>query len=645
MAKKGQVRPQAKVVMEKLESKKTTAPSGIFKGMDFVTMAVLALLTYVVFLQVRTYEFVNWDDDRNVYENPLITSLNKDNFWDNSKAIFKTKVIGNYNPLTIWSFALENKMRSKNDKGTYTGVQNPGGWHMTNVFFHMICVLFSFMLSRRLGLKVMGAAFVAALFAIHPMRVESVAWVTERKDVLFGAFYLIALYYYVLNKEKSTLLRTLSIYVFFLLSLFSKIQAVSLPLSMLAIDFLLDKKLTLAQVLRKLPFFALSLGFGLYGLTALDAEGSLDTNSNTYAMWQRIFVGTYSYMVYIVKWIVPYRLSPLYPYDSKLPTSFYPTIVMLPITLFALWHAYKKQWYVFVFSLVFFTVNIFFLLQILGAGQGFIADRFSYIAYFGLFFGLGYLIDKLTATEKYKMVAYAGGGLMLMVYFFITIQQVTVWQNSATLWTHVLKYYNKTTLPFGNRANYYRSKKMYPEAISDYNSAIGLKSEPQTHNSRARLYFDTAGNDTSVLKKALFDYNKAIELSPKDGEFWINRGATYARLGNLEKAVDNINQGLIYKPDHETGYLNRFVLNLTLSDRYAANSPERNQLIEKAIADMDTYQKYRPYEANTWYEKARLKRMLGRITEAKADIDKALQLDATKPLYQQESAAINAAVK
>jgi protein O-mannosyl-transferase len=645
MAKKVNTKSQVNPFKEKTTPQVTTPSTVFLKGADYVTLMVLALLTYTAFFQVRNYEFVNWDDDRNVYENKLITSLNKDNFWANSKEIFRTKVIGNYNPLTIWSFALENKMRSKSDRGNYTGIQKPGSWHMTNVFLHMICVLFSYLLARRLGLRLLGAAFVAALFAIHPMRVESVAWVTERKDVLFGAFYMIALYLYALNKEKASVLKSIGIYLFFILSLFSKIQAVSLPLSMLAMDYLMDKQLDIRSFIKKLPFFVLSLAFGLYGLTALDAEGSLATNSNTYATWQRLFVGSYSFLVYLIKWIVPYRMSPLYPYDAKLPPSFYPTILMLPITLYALWYAYKKQWYVFVFSLAFFIVNIFFLLQILGAGQGFIADRFSYIAYFGLFFGLGYAVDKYIYSDTYKIAAYAGGGLMLIAYFFMTIQQVTIWQDSATLWSHVLKFYDKTTLPFGNRANHYRSKKMYKEAIADYNSAISLKSEPQTHNSRARLYFDTAGQDTALLKKALADYNKAIELSPKDGEFWINRGATYARLGDLPMAVENINQGLIYKPDHETGYLNRFVLNLTLADRYAPNSPERNQLFEKALIDMDTYQKFRPYEANTWYEKARLKRALGRIAEAKADIEKALQLEPGKPLFVQEQTAINASMK
>ncbi len=618
--------------------------SNFFSKNDYITIILILLFTFIGFMKVGNYEFVNWDDDRNVFENKHITQLNKKNFWDNTAQIFKSKVIGNYNPLTIWSFALEQKMHSTNKTGMYNGIEHPGKFHTTNLLLHLLCVLFSYLISRRLGLKWLGAGFVAALFAIHPMRVESVAWVTERKDVLFGVFYLAALFLYIKQKQTPTTLKLIGIFVLFVLSLFSKIQAVSLPLSFIAVDYLLSKELTLKSVINKWPYFLISLAFGIYGLTALDAEGSLDTNANTYAVWQRLFVGSYSYLIYLVKFFVPYRLSPLYPYDGKMPTEFYPTILMLPITLYALWQGYKKSWHVFVFSLVFFIVNIVFLLQILGAGQGFLADRFTYIAYLGLFFGLGYLLDKSIESDKFKIVGYGCASVMLLAYFYVTTQQINIWENSATLWSHVLKYYDKTTLPFGNRANYYRSKKMYKEAIADYNSAINLRSEPQTHNSRARLYFDTAGNDTTILRKALYDYDKAIELLPKDGEFWINRGATYARLGNIDKAIENINQGLIYKPDHETGYLNRFILNLTVADRYPVNSEEKKGYLTKALTDMETYQKFRPYEANTYYETARLKRMLGKIQEAKKDITLALQMDP-KDLYKTENAQIDAALK
>ena len=110
----------------------------------------------------------------------------------------------------------------------------------------------------------------------------------------------------------------------------------------------------------------------------------------------------------------------------------------------------------------------------------------------------------------------------------MTIQQNKIWENSATMWTHVLKYYKNTTTPYGNRANYYRDNGMYKEAMADYNKSIALKDQqPQAYNSRARLFFTVAkGKDTLLL--ALRDYNKAIEYSPNDGEFYTNRGATYA---------------------------------------------------------------------------------------------------------------------
>ncbi|HRG22198.1 MAG TPA: tetratricopeptide repeat protein, partial [Saprospiraceae bacterium] len=230
--------------------------------------------------------------------------------------------------------------------------------------------------------------------------------------------------------------------------------------------------------------------------------------------------------------------------------------------------------------------------------------------------------------------------LAIGIYSYITYKQVAIWENSGTLWTHVLKYYDKTTLPFGNRANYYRSQKMYDEALVDYNKAISLKEDPQTYNSRARLYFDTA-NDSTRLLLALKDYNRAIELKPNDGEFWVNRGATYARLGNLEKAIENINTGLKFKPDHETGYLNRSVLNSALAARYPLGSTEYGQYTTQAIADLDEYQKYRPYNGDTWYEKARMKRTLGNLMAALDDINRAIQLDASKGIYFYERAIEN----
>ena len=409
---------------------------------------------------------------------------------------------------------------------------------------------------------------------------------------------------------------------------------------MMAVDYFIDKKWDIKSLFNKWPYFLISLVWGAYGIIVLGKQGSLETNENTFELWQRLFIGSYSYLIYLIKVIVPFQMSPLYPYPSSLPASFYPTLLIAPIMIYIFWYGYKKQWFHLVFALTFFTVNIIFLLQILAAGQGFIADRFTYIAYFGFFFLGGYILDKFTAIPQWKLVTTSLAVLMVLCYTFVTINQVDIWKNSATLWTHVLKYYDKTTLPFGNRANYYRSKKMYKEALEDYDRAIKLKEDPQTFNSRARLYFDTA-NDTLTLNLALKDYNKAIELKKDDGEFWINRGATYARLGNLDKAIENINTGLKLKPNHATGYKNRSVLNSVLASRFPLGSQESKQYIQKAINDIDEYQKFNPYEADIWYEKARLKRNIGQLPSALEDVNKAIQMDGSKGLYYYERAIIN----
>ncbi|MBK8700110.1 MAG: tetratricopeptide repeat protein [Saprospiraceae bacterium] len=608
-----------------------------FLWQDWAVVGVILIATYLTFSVVRDFSFVNWDDDRNFYENQLITSLNKENFWKNTKQIFKEDVIGNYNPLSIWTFALEKRYYGK---GNYNGLESPGDWHMTNVMLHLICTFFVYLIGRKLGLKLWGAAFMTLLFAIHPMRVESVAWVTERKDVLYGAFFLAALYQYIRFKQGPDTLKLISILLLFVLSLMSKIQAVALPLAMLAVDFLMDKKLDVKKALKKWPFFLISFLWGLMGIYVLSKQGSLDTNDSTFPFWQRIFIGSYSYLVYVVKSIIPYQISPLYPYPPEMPAYFYPTILAVPVVIWLLWKSYQNNWFIFGFSLAFFTVNIVFLLQVLGAGQGFIADRFTYIAYLGIFFGLGYLVDKFSERKGFLYPVLGVALLLTGLMAIMTSRQLKIWENSGTLWTHVLKYYDKTTLPFGNRANYYRSQKMYDLALVDYDKAINLKEDPQTYNSRARLYFDTATDSTRLLL-ALRDYNRAIQLKADDGEFWVNRGATFARLGQLESAIDNINTGLKLKPDHETGYLNRSVLYSALGARYGAGSAEYGKYTLQAIKDLDEYQKYRPYNGDIWYEKARMKRTLNDIGGALPDIERAIQLDSAKGIYYYERAIIH----
>jgi len=280
----------------------------------------ILLITFITFSPSLQNGFVNWDDDKNIYENPNITeTTNSETFFINLKSIFTTHVIGNYNPLPVFSFAME--------KMAY-GMDNLTMWHFDNILLHLICVLLIFRIALALGLKIIPAAFCALLFGIQPMRVESVAWLTERKDVLFGAFYLLALYYYIKSVKLSFKKRYLFlIIVSFILASLSKIQAVSLPLSMLAVDYFMGRKLSMKLIYEKWFYFLISLVTGLVGIYFLNIQGSLDSNAS-FAFHERIFIGAYSYIVYIIKSIVPYRMIPMYPYPPSIGWEFY--ISMIP---------------------------------------------------------------------------------------------------------------------------------------------------------------------------------------------------------------------------------------------------------------------------------------------------------------------------
>lgn len=580
-------------------------------------IVAIILITFICFYPSLDNAFVNWDDDRNFYENDLITGINSTNFWSMIGKIMVTPVIGNYNPLPIVTFAIEKQL---------FGLDQPHYWHLDNILLHLICTFLVYRIGLLMGLDVMGSAILALLFGIHPMRVESVAWITERKDVLFGAFYLAAMYYYIKYVQQNFRKRYLAlIFLFFTLSLFSKIQAVVLPLTMLAIDYWLGRKMEFKRIIEKIPFFLISLLIGLLGIYFLRHQGSFESNT-TYEWYVRPFIGTYAYLIYLIKVLIPFRLSPLYPYPNVAPWYFYVSALGIPLYLWVFYRAWKKEMKAVVFGLAFFTFNIFFVLQILGAGQGFLADRFSYIAYFGLFFIMAYYSKTaITHYPKYKNVIQ---GLILAIfvaYGYITFQQNKIWKNSETLWTHVLKYYTNITLPFGNRANYLRDLGRNKEALADYNQAIRLDSKkPEQFNSRAKLYFASTSSDT--LQLALNDYNRAIELDNTKGEYYVNRGAVHARFQNYDLALQDFNKGLQLDPNHVTGYLNRSVI--------------YNQLgqTQEALNDLEIYLKARPNSPDMWYESARAKRILGRHAESIPDFSNAIQQNPTKAIFYFERA-------
>ena len=600
----------AKTKVKKQKKNQSKAKSSVAQtGTSIYLYAVLGI-TAVLFLNTLQNGFVNWDDPVNILENPNLNGFT----FENIKGIFSSTIIGNYNPLPILMFAIEKAIFGL----------NPTVFHFNNVLLHLVCVFLVYKLLIKFKLSPLAAAFGALLFGIHPMRVESVAWITERKDVLFGAFYLGAMLTYIksLQNPKQATKWLAWTFGLFVLSCLSKIQAVSLPLSMLAIDYYFKKPLKAKLIIDKIPFFGISLLTGLAGIYFLGNDGSLDDATN-YSVLERLLVGAYSYCVYIVKWILPYEMSPLYPYEKDIPTLAYVAPLGVLATLGIFYWAFIKEKRAIVFAIAFFTFNVMFMLQVVGAGQGFIADRFTYIPYLGLFFLMAYYFEKLLAKQtKNKTVIFAGIGAYMLLMSFLTFNQNKIWKDGETLWTHASDCYPDTFTPYQNRGKYYQSIGQINKAEADFTKSIATATDKDVpYNSRGKLYFDRG-----ETQKALDDFNKAVLAGTDLAEIYVNRGSAFAQSGNLQAALPDFTKGIELDPTFKQGFLMRSLLYYS------------TQQYDLAANDMKEAVKLTPNSDKNHFECGMYFNLANKPNEALTFLNRAIELNNSNPQFYRERA-------
>jgi tetratricopeptide (TPR) repeat protein len=413
-----------------------------------------------------------------------------------------------------------------------------------------------------------------------------------------------------------------------LLSLFSKVQAVTLPLSMLALDYFYRRPLNFKLIWEKTPFWLLSLAFGIINLITLKAQGSTVDDQTNFNILDRLCIGAYSFCVYLYKLLLPYPMSPLYPYPKPLPIWVYLAPILFVAIWFGVWRMWKADRRIWVFGALFFFFNVMFLLQVLGAGQGYLADRFTYVPYFGLFAIAAWYFDQYAKEEKWKSSLQIALGALTVIYAIWTVQQIKVWKNGETLWSHVIKFEGKTnSLPYWNRAQFYRAQKKIDLSLRDYTQAININpTNPELYNSRGKTYFDLAmaknPNDPQfkeTIQKAIADYSNGIRQPNKKpashAEILINRGAAFGALENLQAAITDLSEGIQLNPDNKNGYFNRSIAYY--------NSGQ----LENALKDYQSYLKFDAYNANVWYECGMLYRALNRLPESLTSLNKAIELN------------------
>ncbi|HNY51144.1 MAG TPA: tetratricopeptide repeat protein [Smithella sp.] len=516
--------------------------------------ALVIILVAAVFAGSLKLGWTNWDDNLLIYENPLVKE-------PNLKDIFtKPAAYNTYNPLVIASFALEWKLAG----------DRPFLYHLDNLILHLLCTALVLLFFRRMGISIWWSGFGALLFGLHPMRVESVAWITERKDVLYGFFYLSALLAYIRYLASGKTGYFLLTFLLFVLSLFSKGQAVALPFSLVLLDWYFDRKIDRKAMTEKLTFFVFALFIGLLGTTFFfqNVYKTIDSKAivNAFNFFEQLVLAGYAYVIYILKFFIPYVTSTLYPVPDVLHTGHWVgavTAVLIFAWAVSVWRKYKF----ITFGLLFFTFNtVFLLMPFLANDSAYLNDRYIYMAYVGLAFAVTFSLQKLAEQKNawrrpLALIAVA----VLVIFSVVTMKYIPVWNNSETLWTYVIqKYPRKISAAYLNRGNDRYTQNRHQEAIDDYTVAIEIN--PQSllaYQNRGLAYL--LNND---LDRALRDYNRYLELmSPYDisgNEVNIplsnalgNRGVIFSKTGQYEKALSDYNAAIKLNPDNANHYLNR----------------------------------------------------------------------------------------
>jgi protein O-mannosyl-transferase len=653
----------------KTEKTGNSSNSSILDG--YIPILAVLALTFFAFLPTFQSDFVNWDDNLNIGDNKYINALT----FSNISKIFSTTIIGGYNPLSIFSFAIERAIFGEANLSLII--------HTDNLLLHLVNVYLVWRIVGEMGFNKWSAIGVALLFGIHPMRVESVAWATERKDVLFGAFYFAAILQYIkyLKSESYGVLSRPFLMVFglFILSLFSKIQAVSLPLSLLALDYFFQRPLNFKLIFEKIHFFLSAFAFGLVSIYLLKNAKTIGDDVTLYSGFGRIIIGFYTYAVYLGKFIFPWVMSPLYPYPTELPLEFYAFSLLFVASIAGIIWAYRKGMTHLVFGWVFFFVNFIFVAQIVAAGQGFLADRFTYISYLGFFFilaaytegslfsrkmddtnaeiatkGVFGRISTQESPTSFVKTAFVGYALMC---FIMTFNQTKVWNNGEVLWTKALEVADKSATAWQNRARYYNDKNERAKALADLNVAIS--NDPtkaaESYNSRGKIYTDMGDPN-----RALLDFATALNIKPTLAEAWANRGNAYGQIGKLDSALADITKALQIDSNLTSAYLGRGNV-YGIMGRFDASIQDLTKALEldnknvdallnrsityhdmkqidKALADTEAYLLLKKDNATMWLNRGLLKSELGRHADALPDFDEAIRINALQGGFYLERA-------
>jgi tetratricopeptide (TPR) repeat protein len=561
-----------------------------FFGSSFWVVIALIAINLFVYAPVRHYGFVLYDDLQYVTENANIQDAP---LWQGIRWAFTTN---RGVPLTWLSFILDLRLFGP----------SPGPLHVTNVIFHIINSLLLFVVLRRMTAKWKPSAFVAALFAVHPLHVESVAWIAERKDVLSTFFLLLAIWAYSSYTRAPRLHRYLLMVLFFVLGLMAKPMLVTLPFVLILLDIWPLHRLRLErgqgrQLLRlvyeKLPLVALAIVASVVTIVMSGGGGGVES-FDTVPLSLRLANASVSCAAYIRDMVWPANLAAFYPYGLLSVWEVAGSVLgLLAVSAFVIWNA-RRHPYLLV-GWLWYLVMLAPVIGLIQSGGQSRADRFTYVPLVGLFIIAAWGIQELTGRWKYRRSALsAAAGIVVCGCVIAASRQVRYWENAFTLWQHALdtttgNYLAHTVLGFTLAGD-----GRLDEGIAHYREALSI--EPGFAEAHNNLGIALAREGR--IDEAISEFRAAVRLAPAAAVTHYDLGFALAQQGRTQEAITHYSEAVRLDPNYVEAFtklgdaffvqnrLSEAIANYTEALRIQPNFAEALDNLGLALANEGKYE-------------------------------------------------------
>ena len=534
-------------------------------GQEFLICLLLVLIVLLVFWQVQNHDFINFDDNIYVTENPHVQGgLTSESI----RWAFTNWDVTYWHPLTWLSLILDFEIYGL----------NPGGFHLSNLLLHTLNALLLFLVLKRMTASLWPSAFVAAIFAIHPLNVESVAWVVERKNVLSTFFWLLTMLTYVHYTKHPSVRRYLLVALVFALGLMAKPMLVTLPCVLLLLDYWPLQRFRAHQlegasagktntsgnfgytrilpyrlILEKVPLLILS---GISAcLTSITTENiGIVISTESVPIKLRIANGLVSYVHYIVKMIWPHNLAVLYPYPSNVPLWQSAGAVLLLIAVSVMIFRWSTKAPYLVTGWLWYLGTLVPVIGLKQAGHWpAMADRFVYVPLIGLLIMIAWGVPNVVGSWRSGRPILASAAVALLVTLMVWASlQVKYWKNSLTLFEHTLKVTENNYLAHLNFGAALADQGKAEEAITHYRRS--LKIVPNYAEAYNNLGLALA--QLGKYDEAISSYLKALQIDPNYAIAHNNFGVALTHRGEFDEAISHYNQALHLRPDYVEVYNN-----------------------------------------------------------------------------------------